>query len=150
LLIFFGLPAIGITLDAKIAALVAITLNTAPYHSEVWRASLLSFPKDQLEAAKAAGMVGGLPFRRIVLPQVWRMSLPGIINEMTFLIKGSPAVAVVGVVDLTRAAVRVSSYTYDPIGPLMSAAVIYVAVVAVLVRTQRIIENRVMQRFGTA
>jgi len=95
-------------------------------------------------------MVGGLPFRRIVLPQVWRMSLPGIINEMTFLIKGSPAVAVVGVVDLTRAAVRVSSYTYDPIGPLMSAAVIYVAVVAVLVRTQRIIENRVMQRFGTA
>jgi His/Glu/Gln/Arg/opine family amino acid ABC transporter permease subunit len=148
LLVFFGLPSLGITLDRHVAALVTLTLNTAPFHSEIWRASILDFPQEQLDAARAGGMTRGLAFRRIILPQAWRASLPGIVNEMTFLIKGSPAIAVIGVVDLTRAAVRVSAYTYDPLPPFMAATVIYVAVVAVLVRTQRVIERIVVDKYG--
>ena len=102
-----------------------------------------------MDAARAAGMTAGLAFRWIILPQAWRVSLPGIVNEMTFMIKGSPAVAVIGVVDLTRAAVRVSSYTYEPLPPFLTATIIYV-VIALLVRIQRMIERWVLNKYGVA
>jgi His/Glu/Gln/Arg/opine family amino acid ABC transporter permease subunit len=148
LFIYFGLPDLGIELDPKLAALVALTLNTAPFHSEIWRASIVDIPREQIDAARAFGMTRMLTFRRIVLRQAWRASLPGMVNEMTFLIKGSPAIAVIGVVDLTRSAARVAAYTYDPIPPFMEAAVIYAIIVAVLVWAQRAIERVVVQKYG--
>jgi len=89
-----------------------------------------------------------LAFRRIVLPQAWRASLPGMVNEMTFLVKGSPAIAVIGVVDLTRAAARIASATYDPLPPFISATIIYVIVLTVMVRAQRTIEKAIVQKYG--
>jgi ABC-type amino acid transport system permease subunit len=148
LFVFFGLPSLGITLDPELAALVTLTLNTAPFHSEIWRASILDVPREQIDAARAIGMTRSLLFRRIVLRQAWRASIPGIVNEMTFLIKGSPAIAVIGVVELTRSAARVGAYTYDPIPPFMVAAVIYVIIVAILVRAQRVIERIIVQTYG--
>jgi His/Glu/Gln/Arg/opine family amino acid ABC transporter permease subunit len=148
LLVYFGLPSLGLTMAPTLAALVTLALNTAPFQSEIWRASILDFPKDQIDAARAAGMTRVLALRRIVLPQVWRASLPGMINEMTFLIKGSPAIAVIGVVDLTRAAARIGAYTYKPVPPLMIAALIYAAVVAVLLWSQRAIERLIVERYG--
>src|SRR5699024_11874040 len=62
----------------------------------------ISFSREQLEAAKASGMTPLLTFRRIMLPQMLLTSLPGLVNEISFLVKASPAVAVIGEVDLTR------------------------------------------------
>jgi His/Glu/Gln/Arg/opine family amino acid ABC transporter permease subunit len=148
LLIFFGFPQIGIELPLYVAAVVTLGLNTAAFHAEIWRASILDFPGDQLEAARAAGMTRWLAFRRIVLPQAWRASLPGMVNEMTFLLKTSPAIAVIGVVDLTRSAARVAAYTYDPLPPFITATIIYMLVVAVMVRSQRLIETAIVRRYG--
>jgi len=61
---------------------------------------------------------------------------------MSLLIKASPAVAVVGIVDVTRAAVRVGAQTYRPLPPLMVALVIYGIIVAVFVLAQRNVERR--------
>jgi His/Glu/Gln/Arg/opine family amino acid ABC transporter permease subunit len=148
LLIFFGLPQLGIELPLYVAAVTTLALNTSAFHAEIWRASILDFPADQLEAARAAGMTRGLAFRRIVLPQAWRASLPGMVNEMTFLLKTSPAIAVIGVVDLTRAAARVSAYTYDPLPPFLMATIIYMVVVSVMVRSQRLIETAIVRKYG--
>ncbi len=148
LLIYFGLPSVGIEMSTKVAAVVAMSLNTAAFHSEIWRASLIDFPAEQLEAARAAGMTRGLAFRRIVLPQAWRASLPGMVNEMTFLIKTSPAIAVIGVVDLTRTAARIAAYTYEPLPPYIAATIIYMVVVMVLVRGQRVVESLIIRRYG--
>jgi His/Glu/Gln/Arg/opine family amino acid ABC transporter permease subunit len=142
LLVFFAMPQLGVTLEPIQAGLLSLVLNTAAFNCEVWRASLLSFPKDQMEAAKSVGMGRVLRFRRIVLPQVVRASLPGLVNEMSLLVKTTPVLAVVGVVEVTRAAVRIGAETYEPLPPFFVALAVYLPIVFVLVSTQRRLERR--------
>lgn len=144
LLVFFALPNIGIEIGPISAAILALVMNTAAFNCEVWRSALMNFPKDQYEAAQSVGMRATLRFRRIVLPQIVRVSLPGLVNEMSLLIKVTPVLAVVGVVDITRAAVRIGSETYEPLPPLLVATALYVPIVFVLVLLQRWIERRQM------
>jgi His/Glu/Gln/Arg/opine family amino acid ABC transporter permease subunit len=148
LLIFFGMPALGVRMSPVLAAIVIISINTSVFQAEIWRASILDFPRGQLDAAHAGGMTSALTFRRIVFPQVWRASLPSLVNEMTLVIKGSPAIAVIGVVDLTRVAVRWTTVTYEPIPPFLTATIIYVAVVMCLIRVQRSMERRIVAKYG--
>ena len=142
LLLFFALPNIGIAIGPISAAILALVMNTAAFNCEVWRASLMNFPKDQYEAAQSVGMNAPLRFRRIVLPQIVRVSLPGLVNEMSLLIKVTPVLAVVGVVDITRAAVRIGAETYDPLPPFLVAIALYAPIVFLLVSLQRWIERR--------
>ncbi len=142
LLLFFALPNIGIAIGPISAAILALVMNTSAFNSEVWRAALMNFPKDQYEAAQSVGMTAPLRFRRIVLPQIARVSLPGLVNEMSLLIKVTPVLAVVGVVDITRAAVRIGAETYEPLPPFLVAVAIYAPIVFALVALQRWIERR--------
>ena len=57
-------------------------MNTAAFNCEIWRAALLDFPRDQIEAAQSVGMRPRLRFRRIVLPQIAARGLPALVNEM--------------------------------------------------------------------
>src|SRR6201995_4615808 len=142
LLLFFALPNIGIAIGPISAAIFALVMSTAAFNCEIWRASLMNFPKDQYEAAQAVGMSAGLRFRRIVLPQVARASLAGLVNEMSLLIKVTPVLAVVGVVDITRAASRIGAGTYEPLPPFLVAVALYVPIIYALVATQRWVERR--------
>jgi len=142
LLLFFALPNIGVPIDPISAAILALVMNTSAFNCEVWRAALMNFPKDQYEAAQSVGMRAGQRFRRIVLPQIVRVSLPGLVNEMSLLIKVTPVLAVVGVVDITRAAVRIGSETYEPLPPFLVAVALYAPIVFALVSLQRWIERR--------
>lgn len=150
LLLFFALPSAGISMGPMTAGLLALTLNTAAFNCEVWRAALLDLPKDQIEAAQSVGMGRVLRLRRIVLPQIARTAMPGLINEMSLLIKLTPVLAVVGVVDITRAAVRIGAQTYEPLPPLMVALAIYVPIVFALVSAQRWLERRMARREAAA
>ena len=150
LLLFFALPNAGIPVGPISAGVLALTLNTAAFNCEIWRAALMDFPKEQIEAAQSVGMRRGLRFRRIVLPQIARVSLPGLINEMSLLIKVTPVLAVVGVVDITRAAVRIGAETYEPLPPFFVALAIYLAIVFALVSVQRWVERRQLQRAAAA
>jgi His/Glu/Gln/Arg/opine family amino acid ABC transporter permease subunit len=142
LLLFFALPNIGVPIGAISAAITALTMNTAAFNCEVWRAGLISFPKDQYEAAQSLGMRAGLRLRRIVLPLVMRHCLPGLVNEMSLLIKVTPVLAVVGVVDITRAAVRIGAQSYEPLPPFLVALAIYLPIVYAIVCLQRLCERR--------
>jgi len=142
LLLFFALPNVGVPVGPISAGVLALTLNTAAFNCEVWRAALMDFPKEQIEAAQSVGMRRVLRFRRIVLPQILRTSVPGLINEMTLLIKVTPVLAVVGVVDITRAAVRIGAESYEPLPPFFVAIAIYVPIVYALVSLQRWVERR--------
>ena len=142
LLLFFALPNIGVPINPVSAAILALVMNTSAFNCEVWRAALVNFPKDQYEAAQSVGMTAALRFRRIVLPQIVRVSLPGLVNEMSLLIKVTPVLAVVGVVDITRAAVRIGAETYEPLPPFLVAVALYAPIVFVLVSLQRWIERR--------
>jgi His/Glu/Gln/Arg/opine family amino acid ABC transporter permease subunit len=148
MLIFFGLPALGVSLDPLPAAVIALTLNTTAFNSEIWRAAIVDFPRGQLESARAFGMTGPVSFRRIVFPQIWRASLPSLVNEMTLLIKASPAIAIIGVVDLTRKARQIAATTYEPLPPFLAAAVLYGLALLFLVIAARTLERRLRVRLG--
>lgn len=142
LLLFFALPSIGIPVGPIAAAILALTLNTSAFNCEIWRAALLDFPKDQVEAAQSMGMRRVVYLRRIILPQIARSSLPALINEMSQVIKVTPVLAVVGVVDITRAAIRIGAETYEPLPPFMAALLIYLPIIYALVRLQRWMEKK--------
>jgi His/Glu/Gln/Arg/opine family amino acid ABC transporter permease subunit len=142
LLVYFALPTIGVELPRFAAGVATLTLGTMAYNCEIWRATLLAFPADQLDAARAFGMPRGLRFRLIVLPQIARAALPALVNEMTLIIKVSPAVAVIGVIEATRAAVRIGAASYKPIPPFLIALAIYLVIIGAFVATQRMLERR--------
>jgi His/Glu/Gln/Arg/opine family amino acid ABC transporter permease subunit len=142
LLLFFALPNIGVPIDPISAAILGLVMNTSAFNCEVWRSALMNFPKDQYEAAQSVGMRAEQRFLRIVLPQIVRASLPGLVNEMSLLIKVTPVLAVVGVVDITRAAVRIGAQTYEPLPPFLVAVALYAPIVFALVSLQRWIERR--------
>lgn len=150
LFIFFVLPAAGLELSPVPAAILALTLNTAAFSSEIWRTALKNFPRDQLEACAAYGMSGPKTFRRIVFPQIWRSNLGPLVSEITVLLKCTPAVAVIGVVEITRAASRIGAETYEPLPPFLVATLIYTVLIAVLVKSQRHIERMIAKRYGYA
>ena len=141
LLIYFALPTIGVEIPRFAAGVATLTLGTMAYNCEIWRATLLAFPADQLDAARAFGMPAALRFRLVVLPQIVRAALPALVNEMTLIIKVSPAVAVIGVIEATRAAVRIGAATYNPIPPFLIVLVIYAIVIGAFVAAQRALEH---------
>lgn len=142
LFIFLSAPTLGIGLDRSIAGILALALNTTAFNAEIWHGAFRNFSRDQREAAMATGMTPWITFRRIMLPQMMITSLPGLINEMSFLIKGSPAIAVIGVVDLTRVTNRISAVTYEPLPPILVACVLYMTIIGALVWLQRLAERR--------
>lgn len=142
LLIYFALPTIDLEVPRFAAGVATLTLGTMAYNCEIWRATLLAFPADQLDAARAFGMPRALRFRLIILPQIVRAALPALVNEMTLIIKVSPAVAVIGVIETTRAAVRIGAATYRPIPPFLVALAVYVVVIGAFVAAQRMLERR--------
>jgi His/Glu/Gln/Arg/opine family amino acid ABC transporter permease subunit len=142
MLIYFGLPALGVQFDPLPASVLALTLNTAAFNSEIWRAGIVDFPHGQVEAARAFGMTRRKAFWRIMFPQIWRRSMSHLVNEMTLLIKASPAIAIIGVVDLTRKARQIAESTYEPLPPFFAAVVIYGAVLIMLVMAARLLERR--------
>jgi His/Glu/Gln/Arg/opine family amino acid ABC transporter permease subunit len=145
LLVYFALPTVGFEVPRFAAGVATLTLGSMAYNCEIWRAALLALPLDQLDAARAFGMPRGLRLRLIVLPQIGRAALPALVNEMTLLIKVSPAVAVIGVTEVTRAAVRIGAATYNPIPPFLVALAIYLFVIGAFVAAQRMLERRAGQ-----
>ena len=141
LFLFVTAPYLPFEVDRWVVAVVALSLNTTAFNAEIWRTALVTFSREQIEAAKAAGMTRMQMMRRIMLPQMVITSTPGLVNEMTLLIKSSPAIAMVGLADLTRATNRISATTYEPLPPILAAALLYIIIIGVLVRLQRVADK---------
>ena len=142
LFLFLAAPTFGLSLDRNAAAILALTLNTTAFNAEIWRSAFLNFSPEQKEAALACGMTPGTMFGTIMLPQMITTSLPGLVNEMTFLIKSSPTIAIIGLVDLTRVTNRISAVTYEPLPPILAAALLYMLIISVLLKLQSLTEKR--------
>lgn len=147
MLLYFGMPAIGINLNPFIAAFLALGINDAAFTSEIWRSAILDFPRDQIEAAKSVGMVPEQIFWRITLPQIWRSSIPALTNDITLLIKASPAVGIIGINDLTRRANTLGASTYEPLAMLAIATLIYVAVLFTFARVSTAFDQHLQRQY---
>jgi len=145
LFFYFGLPVAGINLDPFVAGIIALALNTSTFNSEIWRAAILNFPSEQLDASMSVGMTAKQAFWRITFPQIWRESIPTLTNEMTFLVKASPAIGIIGIDDLTRRAGKLAASNYEPLPTIMTGMVMYMLVLLVISLTSRMV-NRYFQR----
>ena len=146
-LIFYGLPSIGIVLDAFPAALIGFTLNVGAYTSEIIRAVITAVPKGQWEAAFSIGMTWPQAMRRTILPQAGRIAVPPLSNTFIALIKDTSLAAAVTVPELFQAGQRIVATTYEPLIIYIEVALIYLALSSVLSSLQTRLEKR-LSRYG--
>ncbi|HHU69567.1 MAG TPA: amino acid ABC transporter permease [Thermoanaerobacterales bacterium] len=129
--IFFGLPIVGITFDRFTAVMIAFVLNYAAYFGEIFRGGIESIDKGQYDAAKVLGFTPFNTFIRIILPQVIKIVMPSIANEVITLIKDTALVYVVGLGELLRAG-KIASNRDASLMPLVLVGIIYLALTALL------------------
>lgn len=147
LLIYFGLPQLGISLDPIPSAIIALSLGVASYQSENFRSGILGVEKGQREAALSIGMTYWQAMRRIVFPQALRIATPTIGNRFIALMKDTSLASVVTVVELTRVAERIGSATFRYLEMFVIIAAIYWAISTVLSIGQETLERRMARAF---
>lgn len=140
-IVFFGLPKLGITLDAWTAAIITFSLNTGAYASESIRASILAIPKGQWEAAESIGMTYWQMMRRVIAPQTVRISLPPVANDFIDMVKGTSLVASITLADLFMVGQQITARTYEPLMIYSLCAVIYLIFISVLMVIQGRLEK---------
>jgi putative lysine/arginine/ornithine/histidine/octopine transport system permease protein len=123
-------------------ALIALSLNTAAYTAEVLRGGIQGVPAGQVEAARAFGMSRALAYRRIVLPQAYRLALPAYGNEVILTLKGSALASTITLLDLTGQARTVVARTYMPVEIFFAAGCLYLVMTFVVVQVVRLVERR--------
>lgn len=121
-------------------SVLALTLNTAAYASEIVRGGLLSVPFGQVEAARAAGMSGFLLFRRIVAPIAIRQALPAYGNEVILMVKASSLASIITLFEITGLAQKLISETYRAIEVFIVAGSIYLALNFLITRAVMLLE----------
>lgn len=103
LFLYFGLPTIGLAMPGWLTALIGLGLNYAAYESQVYRAALEAIPRGQWEASYLLGMNPLLAFRRIILPQAFRIALPPMTNDFVSLFKDTSTAYAISVWELATA-----------------------------------------------
>ncbi len=110
-LLYYGLPNIGISMEPITAAIIGLGMNYAAYEAELYRAGINAIPKGQMEAALSLGMTKFQSVRRIILPQAFKIALPGITNDFIALFKDSSLVSVIAMIELTKTYTMLSAST---------------------------------------
>lgn len=148
--VFYGSPQFGLRMTPFTAAVLGLTLMGAAYMSEDIRAGLSAVDRGQYHAARALGLSPSHCFRRIILPQALPLMLPPYMTRAIIMVKGSSLASMVAVGELTGAATRASSITYDPFTFMIVAGVLYLALSGILVLFQGWAEANLRRRFHLA
>jgi His/Glu/Gln/Arg/opine family amino acid ABC transporter permease subunit len=142
-LVYLALPSLtGYKISAFAAGVIAFSLNSGAYISEVIRTGINSIDKGQFEAAKTLGIPHTLMMRDIIFPQALRNSLPSLVNEIIDLLKESALVSTIGEADLMRRAQTVAAEKYIYFEPLIVAAICYYIMVMFFSHLAKLLENR--------
>jgi octopine/nopaline transport system permease protein len=123
-------------------AVIALTLNTAAYSSEVIRGALASIPSGQIEAAKACGMSTSVLYRRIVFPLALRQALPAYGNEFILMVKATSLASIITMMEITGLAAKLISQSFRSIEILVVAGAIYLFINFVITRFIQWTEHR--------
>jgi len=131
-------------------ALLALTLNTAAYSSEIIRGGILSVPFGQIEAARACGMSRSLIFRRIVVPQGLIVALPAYGNEIILMTRSTALASVITLMEVTGIASKIISETFRAVEVFVCAGAIYLLINFVVSRAIAYLERRLAPQTRTA
>ena len=135
-------PAMNISIDAVIVAVLIFGLNSAAYVSEIMRSGIQSVDIGQLEAARALGLPYSTSMLKIVIPQSIKNILPTLGNEFIVLVKDTSIVSFIAVVDLTKAFRQIGDATYEYVVPYLMLALVYLVLVLGITFAIRAMERR--------
>jgi polar amino acid transport system permease protein len=144
LFVFLALPQAGIVLDPLPTAILALGFNYGAYMTEIFRAGIEAVPPGQVEAAHSLGMSGRTTFRRIVLPQAFRIVTPAIGNDFVAMLKDSSFAYIVGVQELLWRAQAAGRPTFQSMQTLLVAALVY----WILTILFSVLQNRIERRLS--
>jgi His/Glu/Gln/Arg/opine family amino acid ABC transporter permease subunit len=150
-LIYYGAPEIALirqtwawTLfrDPIPCAIVALSLNSAGYLTEVIAGALRAVPRGQVEAGLALGLSPRQVFRFIKVPNALRAGIRNYGNELVFILKGTSVASLVTVMDVISAANQIYFNTFDLWTPMLTAACLYLVLIGVIMLFVRAVERR--------
>lgn len=141
-LAYFGLPKLGIVLDAFPCALLVLGLNEGAYCAETLRSALESVSEGQIEAGYCVGMNYLQIMWHVVLPQAFRTAFPPLSNSLISMLKDTSLAATITVADMFMAAQRVVGRTYEPLWIYCEVALVYLFMSTVLTILQRYGEKK--------
>lgn len=145
--VFYGGPQLGLSLTPMTAAIIGLSVMGAAYMSEDIRAGLSAVDPGQYQAARALGLSPVRIFARIIIPQAIPLIVPPYMTRAIIMVKGSSLASMVAVGDLTAAASRASSITYDPFTFIFVAGAIYLGLSGILVLAQSWTERHLRRRY---
>ena len=120
--------------EAYWCGILALTLNTCAYSSEIIRGGILSVPFGQIESAKSVGMSRFLLYRRIILPIAFRQALPAYGNEMILMVKATSLVSTITLMEVTGIARLIIAKTFSPVEIFIMAGLIYLTINFIVTR----------------
>lgn len=141
-----GLPEDALQMPDFTYGILTLTINSAAYVAEIFRAGIQAVDKGQMEAARSLGMPRWMSMVHIVLPQAVRNILPALGNEFVVIIKESSQVMVIGIADLMYSANLVRGATFIPSEPLYVAAAIYFTLTFPLSKLLGLVERKMKTR----
>jgi len=143
-IVYFGLPQLGLKLSPFLSGLSALTLYTAAYNTEIFRAGLEAVPKGQHEAARSTGLSRLQEAIYVTVPQALRISFPALGNNLVSLVKNSSLVSIIGMVELMFVANDISFNNFRSFEIYGAAAVLYVILVFTLTKMLNLTEQRLL------
>ena len=146
--IFYGLPSVGIYLDAWTAAIFVLSFNEGAYMAETVRGALESIPVGQVEAGQCVGLSYLQIMWHIVLPQAFKVAFPSLSNSLIGLLKETSLATTITITEMIRQAQIINSRYYETLGLYCEVAIIYLAFCTVLTWIQRAAEKRLNRTGG--
>lgn len=126
---------------------IALGIVVGAYATEVFRGAILSIPHSQFEAALALGLRPLLVLHKIILPQAWRIALPGLGNIWLVLLKETAIVSVITVEELLRTTQLIVNVTKKPFYYFFAACLMYLVLTSVSTIIQKSLERRAARGF---
>lgn len=145
LLCYYLPDQLGLSLPGWLAAVLALTLNTAAYQSQILQSGFRAVPPGQLEAAAVCGLGPRQTLWHIQIPQVLRFTSPALISELIDVVKASAVVSVIAITDLMRVGQQLASASYRPLEAYLAIALTYLLLTSLLSLLGGYVERRWQQ-----
>lgn len=139
--LFFGLPLLGIRMNAMMTGVMAITLNEGAFIAEIIRGSINGIPKNDWEAAQSLGLSQFKILEKVIFPQAFRNAIPALTGQISMVIKDTSLLSLIALTELTRVANMIYNKYFDFAGFLF-AAIIYIIIFIVINNISFVLEKK--------
>ncbi|MGB9553102.1 MAG: amino acid ABC transporter permease [bacterium] len=145
MIIYYALPYLNITLSSTVSGIMALSLNSSAYISEIFRAGIESIHHNQVEAARSLGLTTMQTMRLVILPQAMRVVMPPLTSNYVAMLKDTAICSSIAIMELLKTAITLQAWKANPT-PLVAATIIYLIILLPLARISTVLENKMKSK----